>query len=92
MNIIPAMDDPLGKYWNQPKDIRTVLMDDDHVVLSRDHIAGLSKYDTSLPSGVYPGKCWLRREVRPERTLLVWYGPETEDKCCPILFREVLTP
>lgn len=87
-NAIPVMDDPLGKHWDQPRDIREVLMDDTHVILTSDHIGQLSKYDATLPSGVYPGKAWMRREAG--RTLLAWYGAENADKMCPILFREVL--
>lgn len=87
-NEIPLMDDPLGKHWDQPRDIREVAMDSTHVILSARHIAALPEYSTSLPSGVYPGKCWLRRETG--RDLLVWYGAETPEHTCPILFREVL--
>lgn len=86
--IIPVMDDPLGKYWTQPSDIRSVPMDDTHVILTQQQIRELSNYDRSLPTGVYPGKCWLRREST--KTYLVWYGAEQPDHCCPIFFREVL--
>lgn len=89
MNDIPVMDDPLGKYWDQPLDIREVQMDETHVLLTERHVKGLMEYSTSLPSGVYPGKCWLRRERN--RTLLAWYGAETPDRMCPIIFREILT-
>ena len=86
--MIPVMDDPLGRYWEQPGDIRAALMDDTHVLLTRGQVRGLHEYSSSLPTGVYPGKCWRRRE--PGRHLLVWYGDETPDGRCPILFRDIL--
>ena len=90
MNVIPIMDDPLGKYWRQPIGLREALMDDTHVLLTDGQINDLMCYNSSLPSGVYPGKVWRRLEVNPSRDLLAWYGPETDDHRCPILFREIL--
>ena len=45
-----------------------------------------------IRSGSTPGHefAWMRREQNPDKTLLVWYGEETEYHLCPILFREVL--
>lgn len=88
MNEIPVMDDPLGKHWDQPANIRSAPMDDKHVLLTARQARELLEYSTSLPSRVYPGKCW--RRVERGRELLVWYGAETEDQRCPILFRELL--
>lgn len=86
--MIPVMDDPLGKHWEQPSDIRGVLMDETHVILTTRQLKGLHEYSTSIPTGVYPGKCWKR--VQSTGTLLVWYGEENERHECPILFRTVL--
>lgn len=87
-NAIPVMDDPLGRHWRQPADIRFVVMDDSHVLLTPNHLAQLPEYSSTIPSGVYPGKCWQRKE--PERHLLAWYGDETPDGMCGIMFREIL--
>jgi hypothetical protein len=89
-NEIPVMDDPLGKHWDQPRDIRSAPMDEAHVILRPDQAVGLCNYDRTLPSGVYPGKCWRRRETKPDRDMLVWYGAETPDGKCPILMRDML--
>lgn len=86
---IPIMDDPLGKYWDQPRDIRSAPMDDTHVILTQRQFKELPEYSTSIPTGVYPGKCWKRFE-RDQPWVLVWYGPETPDHECPILFRVIL--
>lgn len=86
--MIPVMDDPLGKHWEQPSDIRSAPMDEEHILLTSAQIKQLHKYDSSMPTGVYPGKCWMRRE--PGKTLFVWYGEENAEHNCPILFREVL--
>ncbi len=75
LNAIPAMTDPLGAHWDQPKDIRSAPMDDKHVILTPAQIRQLSNYDRSMPSGVYSGKCWLRKNE--PTTWLVWYGAET---------------
>ena len=88
MNLIPVMDDPLGKHWDQPNDIRQALMDATHVMLRPDQIRRLPEYSASLPSGVYPGKCWLR--IDRDGRWLGWFGAETPDHKCPILWREIL--
>lgn len=89
MNEIPVMDDPLGKHWEQPRDIREAPMDEDFVILTSRQVSELHEYSTTLPTGVYPGKCWQRKERNPDRHLLVWYGAENAEKNCPILFREI---
>jgi len=87
-NLIPVMDDPLGKHWDQPSDVRFAPMDETHVILTPHQTRQLAHYNSSMPSGVYPGKVWGRKE--PGRYLLAWYGPETPDHKCPIMFREIL--
>lgn len=89
MNAIPPMTDPLGKYWYQPADIGEAPMDDTHVLLRPDQVEALHEYSTSIPSGVYPGKCWKRCEC--SGWLLVWYGevPDTPDRCS-INWRHIL--
>jgi hypothetical protein len=89
MNAIPPMTDPLGKYWEQPPDIRGALMDDTHVILRPDQLAGLHEYSTSIPTGVYPGKCWKRWGKGV--WVLVWFGdvPSKPDQCS-INWRTVL--
>lgn len=85
--MIPAMTDPLGRYWDQPSDIRDAPMDEETVLLTPAQFKDLYEYSTSIPTGVYPGKCWKR--IERKRTLLVWYGDETPDHQCPILFRNI---
>lgn len=91
--MIPIMDDPLGKHWNQPHDIRSAPMDEETVLLTPAQYKGLHEYSTSMPTNVYPGKCWKRIELKRDhgvhRVLLVWYGDETPDHRCPILFRNI---
>lgn len=84
--MIPEMTDPLGKHWDQPKDIRSAPMDEYTVLLDQRQVNQLSEYSTSYPSGVYPGKCWKRQEK--EGFLLVWYGDE-DDGMCPICYRKI---
>lgn len=88
--MIPEMTDRLGRYWEQPADIRTAPMDDKSVILTPRQMAELHEYSTSMPTGVYPGKCWKRFERRPSRTLLVWYGIAEDPKLCTIEVRDIL--
>jgi len=79
--MIPEMTHKLGQYWEQParEDIAT---DKTHAVMSPEDFCQLSDYSASIPSGVYPGKMWKRKN-RAE-WLLCWYSetendPETND-------------
>lgn len=76
--MIPAMTDELGRYWRQPADIRDAPIDGSHVLLTRRQFDGLSDYTASLPSGVYPGKCWRRRTA--VGWVLVWFGVDPKNK------------
>jgi hypothetical protein len=98
--MIPAMTDPLGKHWDQPKDIREAPIDGTHVLLTRQQFEGLSEYSATFPSGVYPGKCWKRHEPGPtlpgerrrvglSRWFLMWYGESHDPKLCSINHREI---
>jgi hypothetical protein len=87
LNAIPEMTEPLGRFWKQPAYIRYALMDEKHVLLDTGQIYELHKYDSSYPSGTYPGKCWLRSHG--ETTWLVWYG-EIRGNKIDIHSREVL--
>lgn len=91
--MIPAMTDPLGRHWQQPIDIRTAPMDDTHVLLYPSQFDGLVEYSTSIPSGVYPGKCW-RTQLRDGSWIMRWYGehpdPAQRDKLCTNNHRAIL--
>lgn len=86
--MIPEMTDPLGKYWHQPKDIREAPMDDAHVILTKKQYNSLASYDTTNPSGVYPGKCWKRTNRHGK--FLVWYGECDDPTQCSINARTIL--
>lgn len=62
--MIPAMTDPLGKHWDQPRDICDAPMDEKLVLLTPRQFDDLPEYSASMPSGVYPGKCWKRQEYK----------------------------
>lgn len=85
--MIPVMDDPLGKYWDQPCDIRSAPMDETHVLLTEQQFRDLHEYSATLPSGVYPGKCWKRKE---QSWLLVWFGIAADPTSCTIEHRLIL--
>lgn len=85
--MIPEMIDPLGQYWDQPKDIREAPMDDKTVLLTPRQLQGLHEYSTTMPSGVYPGKCWKRQEGR--KWFLGWYGVDPDPKFCTNNWRQI---
>lgn len=73
---IPKMDDPMGRHWRQPKDLRDrVGLYETHATIAERDWLALSNYETSVPSGVYPGKAWRRGH------LLCWYGPDIGGRC-----------
>ena len=74
--LLPAMTDPLGKHWRQPKGLRDrVGLYETHAAISESDWYALPHYETSIPSGVYPGKVWRRGKY------LCWYGPDRNDRC-----------
>jgi hypothetical protein len=89
--MIPDMDDPMGRYWDQPSRDR-ILVDGRHAVMHADTMRELAKYDCTVPTGVYPGKMWRAR--RADGWLLCWYGAEQDGRCAierrPILLVEEL--
>lgn len=89
---VPPMRDPLSMYWEQPDPCKW-LFDETHVVIPERDLQKLASYDTSMPSGVYEGKMWQRKESVHVggRHMLVWYGPSELVGQCGIYFREILT-
>ena len=82
---IPKMTDPLGKYWSQPKYLRErVGLHPTHATIAERDWRALCNYESSIPSGVYPGKVWRRRH------LLCWFGPEIGGRCKIICLRALI--
>ncbi len=80
---IPPMTDPLGRHWDQPARER-ILVDETHAVMDEATAARLSRYDRSVPSGVYAGKMWRRMNW------LCWFVDGPGPKECTIVSREIL--
>ena len=80
---IPAITDPLGRYWDQP-DRSKITLDDTHAMMDETTFYELATYNTTKPSVVYPGKMWKRQY----NTLwyLFWYHEDDGDP------RGLLTP
>lgn len=79
---IPVMDDPMGRSWRQPKGLRDrVGLFFSHATISEADFFSLPNYETSFPTGVYPGKVW-----RVGQKWIRWFGPDRDGKCkCCIL-------
>lgn len=97
-NVIPPMDDPMGKHWRQP-DHSGFMIDDNHVLMTRKEFEALADYSQSQPSGVYPGKMWrtlsrwpYRIPMGPVRFVwcLRWFGISEDPAMCTNNCREIL--
>lgn len=92
MNIIPQITHPLGRHWDQPRDIRDAPMDDTHVLLTPFQVRLLPEYSTSMPSGVYAGKCWKWVQLPKfgNDKWLIWYGNEVSPNEFEVCKRKIL--
>jgi hypothetical protein len=77
-DIIPEMDDPLGAYWEQPNR-QMIFIRDGKALLDAQDFKKLKSYDSSLPSGVYPGKMWKRTNAGV--SYLCWFGEDKGGHC-----------
>jgi hypothetical protein len=79
-SIIPPITDPMGKHWNQPKNVKIMFSS---AWIDRSSFEQLMTYQTSLPSGVYEGKMWKR--IEGEDWMLCWYeDSKTKKGYCDI--------
>jgi hypothetical protein len=92
--MIPAMTDPMGRYWDQPP-TSAIEIDATHARMTSATFKHLAEYSGTIPTGVYPGKMWrrhdgifARKRQEPPKWLLCWYGDDVNGKC-EIFFREV---
>ncbi|MDR2331898.1 MAG: hypothetical protein LBE61_00280 [Burkholderiaceae bacterium] len=82
---LPPMDDPLGRHWRQPKGLRDrVDLYETHGAIAESDWYGLPRYESTLPSGVYPGKAWRCGKY------LCWYGPDIAGKCRIVSLRALI--
>lgn len=99
MNAIPPITDPLGKYWKQPP-ADAIVLDDTHALMEQAAFDALLDYSSSIPSGVYDGKMWKRRDGAYDQAfkaaggtpewLLMWYGPSADPNKCAIHSRKIV--
>ena len=81
---IPVMDDPLGRYWEQPSR-DDILVDDVYALMSKESFDKLHNYECSHPTGAYPGKMWRRDNI------LFWWVTSSKDSMyCVGLSREII--
>ena len=86
---VPPMTDPMGRSWNQP-DISEIEFDDSHALMNKRTFEALSEYSCSQPSGVYPGKMWMRT-MSDGSHFLCWFDvSEKGDNYCSTKLREIL--
>jgi hypothetical protein len=86
---IPRITDPLGAYWDQPEHSEIQFTTDGYAVVSDHGLAHLKRYDSTTPSGEYPGKMWMRFEDGVE--YLCWYIASSEEVMkCEVRRRKIL--
>ena len=76
MNQIPEITDPMGKNWRQPS-TKDIEIDDTHALMSESTLKQMPEYSCSIPSGVYPGKMWIRKKDYHDESKgywLCWFG------------------
>jgi hypothetical protein len=82
VDVIPAMTDPLGKYWDAPDRSKISFRSDlKEAYMSLATFNNLLDYSQSQPSGVYDGKMW-RSEHPKEGWYLRWFAPCDKPKFC----------
>lgn len=100
MTIIPPITDPMGRSWRQPP-CEEILVDDDHALMTERTLKALPEYSGTMPTGVYPGKMWKRRDGIFDAGFLkrggipvwklCWYGvSEKGPDFCSINYRSIL--
>lgn len=79
MSQIPLMTNPLGKYWDQPKNTE-IEVDEKSALMVESSFNKLSEYSHSMPSGVYEGKMWKSKTL--DGWVLRWYQsiPNNDDE------------
>lgn len=81
--VVPEITDPLGKHWGQPG-LEEISFSMINAFMSEESFKKLANYQTSFPTGVYPGKMWKRKAwigvTSKEVWLLLYYdnGPKNE--------------
>lgn len=84
---IPPITDPLGRHWSQP-DRSEISVSSNFAKMTRATFAKLPCYDSTLPTGVYDGKMWARRQSNG--TLLCWFGPADDPTKCSLNTRKII--
>ncbi len=80
---IPPMTHPLSRGWDQPpRD--AILLDHEHALMEPRAYAALLHYESSVPSGVYAGKMWRRKNR------LCWFEDVPGRAECVIVTRKIL--
>lgn len=88
MTVIPLMTNPLGKYWDQPKNTE-IEVDEKSALMTKSAFKKLKDYSHSIPSGVYEGKMWKAKNG--ECWILRWYQSIPDnDKEMDIISREII--
>jgi len=71
MDKIPAITNPLGKYWEQPE-ISDIEIDDTHALMNHESFKKLKDYSRSQPTGAYAGKMWKCKHA--DKWVLRWFS------------------
>lgn len=88
-HVIPPIDivaDPMGKHWTQP-DRELIKVNSETAEMTQCVLEQLCDYSHSMPTGVYPGKMWKRKQG--EQWWLCWFGVSKDPKLCTNNCRKV---
>lgn len=88
---IPKITDKLGDTWVQPSHSEIKFSSDGYAVITQDGVDQLVEYSTSIPSGVYAGKMWKRKDRFSDDEYLCWFqNSPSEPYCCEVKYRKIL--
>lgn len=84
---IPPMVDPRGAFWVQPSPSEFAI--GECAITTLPTFKKLNEYSSTVPTGVYPGKMWKRRE-RGDVWYLCWYAESESEGYCDIRRKRLL--
>lgn len=89
INSIPAITDPMGRYWKQP-DRSELEFRDGAAFMSAEAFDALYDYTYSHPSGLYAGKMWKSFHYGVNIWFLQYVDDDPHEKSTVIIYSRAI--